>query len=1322
MGSDLGSGKRNSLPNLFSTAETLSCHFSRQRSENRNLRFQSAKLRLRSPVMPIKLLWFPLFVLAAAGFVGGQTARDTVVEVSATVQTAPPRITLNWQPCSQPITAQKVYRRLKGSPTWTDLASPAATALSFVDGNVAVGVAYEYFVYRSLGTDNPSYAAGYLCAGIRVPLVESRGRAILLVDDSMSGPLAVELARFEEDLVGDGWTVVRQEVSRTAAVPAVKASVQAAYNADPGHTKSLILFGRIPVPYSGNQAPDGHPDHIGAWPADVYYADLDGVWTDTEVDNADAGRAANRNVPGDGKFDQIEVPSEVELEVGRIDLSGMPGVPAGVSETDLLRQYLNRDHAFRHRAGAYANVARRGLIDDHFGYFGGEAFAASGWRNFTSFFGSAPGSVAAADWFGTLGTENYLWAYGCGAGSFTSADGVGSSGDFATKKSLAVFTMLFGSYFGDWDVADSFLRAPLAGHPESLGLVCLWAGRPHWHLYHMALGETVGYGTRVTQNNAGFTIGGYVVNNSGRGVHIALMGDPTLRLHPVMPVSQLVVNSGAGLPTLSWNASTDAGIEGYSIYRAGTAAGPFSRIGGTLVTGTSYTDRTGTPGQSYVYLVRAVKLESSAGGTYLNSSQGVFAGGSFAGGVARELNLTGNGLSIVSGDTLPSVATGTDFGSAEVNVQAVARTFRIANDGTAALSLTGSPGVQLSGSGAAAFSVVTQPPGEIAAAGSATFEIVFAPTAPGEQAAIVSIANTDPDEGLFEFAIRGTALPPSPKIVIEPTSLVRTLAPGDSTVIPLTIGNTGPGPLQFTLDSSLGSYDFLDSNAFGGPSYAWIDISGTGTEITAFNNPDDAVSGPVAMGFAFPFFGNNFTSVRICTNGFISFTDAATAAGNTSLPSIEAPHNLIAACWDDLMLDATGKIFTQQLGDVFVVQFDNVRLFSSPEQRLTCEIVLRSSGEILLQYKASTETDHSYTIGLQNDLRDQGLQIAFNSSLVQPGLAIRITPAGFQSWLGLSANGGTVAGTESQTVDVTLNSAGLAPGFYHTTLALASNDAADPLLTVPVDLTVAGAKPEVLGNGLTIADGDTTPRVVDQTDFGTAVVAAGTVTRTFTIRNHGSSPLTLGTIAVTGSGFAVTTQPGSIVAAGESTNIGVTFAPTTPGPVLGTISFATNDAAVGTYDFAVSGTGLTPFAAWITRYPSLSGADTQPGADPDGDSFSNLLEYAFGTDPTHAASASIAYDAGIVTVRGQPVIRLTNGVNNQAVFGRRRDYLAAGLTYTVQFSADLRHWVSSTDIPTGLASDAEIDAVGMVYPPLITTPSGQVKPQFFRVKVSGSSL
>jgi hypothetical protein len=52
------------------------------------------------------------------------------------------------------------------------------------------------------------------------------------------------------------------------------------------------------------------------------------------------------------------------------------------------------------------------------------------------------------------------------------------------------FTMLFGSYFGDWDSQDNFLRAPLAqgltltnaGVEAALGVSSNGHGRNHWLL------------------------------------------------------------------------------------------------------------------------------------------------------------------------------------------------------------------------------------------------------------------------------------------------------------------------------------------------------------------------------------------------------------------------------------------------------------------------------------------------------------------------------------------------------------------------------------------------------------------------------------------------------------------------------------------------------------------------------------------------------------------------------------------------------------------------------------------------------------------------
>ena len=117
---------------------------------------------------------------------------------------------------------------------------------------------------------------------------------------------------------------------------------------------------------------------------------MDGTWTDSSVNSTAASDVRNQNVPGDGKFDQSSLPSDVELEVGRVDLHDMPAF-SSKTELDLLRQYLDKDHAFLH---ANIPALREGLIDDNFGEFSGEAFAASGW------FGSSlrrMGEDAAAD-------------------------------------------------------------------------------------------------------------------------------------------------------------------------------------------------------------------------------------------------------------------------------------------------------------------------------------------------------------------------------------------------------------------------------------------------------------------------------------------------------------------------------------------------------------------------------------------------------------------------------------------------------------------------------------------------------------------------------------------------------------------------------------------------------------------------------------------------------------------------------------------------------------------------------------------------------------
>src|SRR5207302_588832 len=103
-------------------------------------------------------------------------------------------------------------------------------------------------------------------------------------------------------------------------------------------------------------------------------------------------------------------------------------------------------------------------------------------------------------WASILSSNSYLIAYRCGAGQPDACSGLGTSdGTFQDLRSRDVyaddlkspFVMLFGSWFGEWDYTDDLLRSVLA--TPTMGLAAWMAGRPHWFIHHIGLGETLGY-------------------------------------------------------------------------------------------------------------------------------------------------------------------------------------------------------------------------------------------------------------------------------------------------------------------------------------------------------------------------------------------------------------------------------------------------------------------------------------------------------------------------------------------------------------------------------------------------------------------------------------------------------------------------------------------------------------------------------------------------------------------------------------------------------------------------------------------------------------
>ncbi len=562
----------------------------------------------RLPLLPALLL--------VLGFALLSSAEDQTwlyaVQLSASVQLDPPQITLNWVPDTYGADSYVVYRKLMDENSWGPGISLPGWTTTFTDEQVAVGGAYEYQVVKNATLGYTGY--GYIYAGINAPPIENRGKLVLIVAADTSS-LASELDTLQSDLTGDGWVVIRHDVSAADSPASVKSLIVNDYYADPVQVQAVFLFGHVPIVMSGSLDYDSH----GArpMPADAFYGDIDGNWQ-LELDPI--------NRPS-------YMPSNIELMVGRVDFFNMPGIGAPSpwpSETELLRRYLNKDHAWRQKQ---FTVPRRALMANRVGDYYGQAYAASGYRNFQPFVG--PGNIAEANvddtapqdqrWISLATGGAWLWTFGCGGGQDNVISQLGThdtyndvwSTDIVAQDAKVVFSMFFGSHFGDWTGTDNIMRAMLA--TPSMGLTACIVGLPHWFCHHMAMGEPIGYSARLTMNNT--TLYQNQSNGLPRAVFINLLGDPTLRLEPVAPPSGLSTSANNGAIALSWSASPDP-VVGYYVYCSASSSGPFTRLNDMPVTGTSFTDTSGSGG---TYMVRAIGLQMNPSGSYYNPSQGIFA-------------------------------------------------------------------------------------------------------------------------------------------------------------------------------------------------------------------------------------------------------------------------------------------------------------------------------------------------------------------------------------------------------------------------------------------------------------------------------------------------------------------------------------------------------------------------------------------------------------------------------------------------------------------------------------------------------------------------
>ncbi len=312
---------------------------------------------------------------------------------------------------------------------------------------------------------------------------------------------------------------------------------------------------------------------------------------------------------------------------------------------------------------------------------------------------------------------------------------------------------------------------------------------------------------------------------------------------------------------------------------------------------------------------------------------------------------------------------------------------------------------------------------------------------------------------------------PSPEISTDPTSISEAINICDSLDVPFTIVNSGELALNWSAVESYineggygsavgGGWRFIDSDQSGGPVYSWVDISGLGQQLSF--TADDQNLGPYTIGFPFPFYGQNFTSIRVAANGWISFT--STATGETSwrnkyLPDNTRPENIVAAWWDDLSPQRSGttvRLYTNNT-DSLILSFNNVQSYAD-NGLYNFQTVLLASGKIVFQYASmGTNRLNSSTIGLQNSDRTKGSTVIYNELYIRNYMAIAFCP---NSMVALVPASGSVPAHSSQPVTARLKSCCVPTGVTSGILAISSNDPVTPLLEVDVTLDVTTVPPE----------------------------------------------------------------------------------------------------------------------------------------------------------------------------------------------------------------------------------------------------------------------
>jgi hypothetical protein len=563
-------------------------------------------------------------------------------------------------------------------------------------------------------------------------------------------------------------------------------------------------------------------------------------------------------------------------------------------------------------------------------------------------------------------------------------------------------------------------------------------------------------------------------------------------------------------------------------------------------------------------------------------------------------------LQVTSGPAIVLSESSVDFGPVFVG-GSMPHTIRISNEGVDPLVVS-----DIS-SNHAAFTVdlasFSLDPG-----GSQDVIAAFAPTSTGLSQATLTITSNDPDNGTATVELRGDGLEP-PIISISPETLTESLFTGGTSAQTFTITNSGqndlvwqgravrveetgtktyaltaprPGvidpetgkaypaaglrtaPLSATLLSLTDVRIMWDRAHGGSPLSGWSvmmsDLTSRGASVienTQVLTPENLVGFDVLWltDLLSSFSTAEITAVQTWVRAggaLVIECDDSSPALNSLLSGLgsgvrfdnrPAGAGTTTAVYPHEMTAGIGSVYLPGPQDRLVVDSPAHRLVDDPAGVPVCAFGVVEKGAVF------AVTDETFADGPVGHANNQ----IFGNQVID-WLTRRV------NWLSLTPIEGIVPAGSSRDVTVSFDAAGLDGGDYDANLVVSNNDPLNPNAIVATQLHVTAAPDIAVSESLL--------------DFGQLYIGLSRE-MTFTLFNEGAGTLVVSDLSSSNTQYTADATSFSLEPL-ESRNVIVTFAPTVAGPILGTLSIASNDPDEATVEVELRGEGVEPPVISVT--------------------------------------------------------------------------------------------------------------------------------------------